>query len=147
MKKKNTILLSILCGFFLLLSSISIFAQDSTLLQEYVIPQVVKIGYANYKKEDILCVVPSSVFTVNLGHDTRNDVYLKTVITKGALTENHNTVLLPEITNQVSGLFSTSRSSIGYGISTGSAGSIRIRGVGSGAQIYASDYYYVWGSM
>lgn len=135
MNKKNRFLLSILCGFFLLLPSISIFAQDSTSLQEYAIPQVVKIGYANYKKEDIVCVIPSSYFTVNLGHDTRNDVYLKTVITKEALTENHNTVLLPEITNQVSGLFSTSRSSMGYGISTGSAGSIKIRGVGGGAQM------------
>ena len=58
-----------------------------------------------------------------------------TVVNNGKLQENFRLSVLPTLTEQVPGLFSTSRSLLGYGVSTGAAGSMKIRGVGSGAQL------------
>lgn len=67
--------------------------------------------------------------------DTR---YLPTtisVINRQKLTENYRQSVLPTISEQVPGLFVTSRGVLGYGVSTGSAGSIKVRGIGSGASL------------
>ncbi|MBQ9525293.1 MAG: TonB-dependent receptor [Bacteroidaceae bacterium] len=58
-----------------------------------------------------------------------------TSINNEKLNENFRSSVLPTVTEQTPGLFTTSRGILGYGVSTGAAGSIKIRGVGSGAQL------------
>lgn len=58
-----------------------------------------------------------------------------TVIGREKLTELNRMNMLPTVMEQTPGLFSTSRGIMGYGVSTGSAGTMKIRGVGGGAQI------------
>ena len=49
------------------------------------------------------------------------------------VTQKHNTSLLPLLTEQVPGLFTTSRGILGYGVSDGAAGSISLRGMSGGS--------------
>ncbi len=58
-----------------------------------------------------------------------------TVVGREELTSQYRPSVLPTLTEQVPGLFITGRSLVGYGVSTGSAGSMMMRGVGSGAQL------------
>ena len=58
-----------------------------------------------------------------------------TVVGREELTAQYRPSVLPTLTEQVPGLFITGRSLVGYGVSTGSAGSMMMRGVGSGAQL------------
>ena len=53
-----------------------------------------------------------------------------TVVNREALENNGSYSLLPTLSEQVPGLFVTSRGIAGYGTSTGSAGNISIRGLG-----------------
>ena len=55
------------------------------------------------------------------------------VIGHETLTEQHQTNVLPTVMQQVPGLFVTSRSMMGYGVSTGAAGGINLRGISGGA--------------
>ena len=55
------------------------------------------------------------------------------VISRGQLTQNNQMSILPTVMQQVPGLFVTSRSMYGYGVSTGAAGSINMRGISGGA--------------
>lgn len=69
---------------------------------------------------------------------TRNAVNVRhlpmtvTVISREALTKQHQTSILPTVMQQVPGLFVTSRSMMGYGASTGAAGGISLRGISGG---------------
>ena len=54
------------------------------------------------------------------------------VISRGQLTQNKMSIL-PTVMQQVPGLFVTSRSMYGYGVSTGAAGGINMRGISGGA--------------
>ena len=56
-----------------------------------------------------------------------------TVIGRETLTEQHQPSVLPTVMQQVPGLFVTSRSMMGYGVSTGAAGGINLRGITGGA--------------
>ena len=58
-----------------------------------------------------------------------------TSISNEKLNENFRSSVIPTIMEQTPGLFSTSRGMLGYGVSTGAAGSLKVRGVGSGAQL------------
>lgn len=58
-----------------------------------------------------------------------------TSISNEKLNENYRSSILPTVMEQTPGLFSTSRGILGYGVSTGAAGNLKIRGVGSGAQL------------
>jgi len=58
-----------------------------------------------------------------------------TSINNEKLNENFRSSVLPTVTEQTPGLFTTSRGILGYGVSTGAAGNLKIRGVGSGAQL------------
>lgn len=51
-------------------------------------------------------------------------------IQRRELVKHQRTSILPTLSEQVPGLFVTSRGVIGYGVSTGSAGSIKVRGIG-----------------
>lgn len=52
-----------------------------------------------------------------------------TVVGRETLTEQYQTNVLPTVMQQVPGLFVTSRSMMGYGVSTGAAGGINLRGI------------------
>lgn len=55
-----------------------------------------------------------------------------TTISEQQLQERHISSVLPAVAEQTPGLFVTQRSSMGYGLSTGSAGGMNMRGLGSG---------------
>ena len=55
------------------------------------------------------------------------------VINREQLTQNNATSILPTIMQQVPGMVVTSRSMLGYGVSTGAAGGINMRGISGGA--------------
>ena len=65
--------------------------------------------------------------------DVRHLPMTVTVINRETLTEQHQTSILPTVMQQVPGLFVTSRSMMGYGVSTGAAGGISLRGITGGA--------------
>ena len=65
--------------------------------------------------------------------DVRHLPMTVTVIGRETLTAQHQTNVLPTVMQQVPGLFVTSRSMMGYGVSTGAAGGINLRGITGGA--------------
>ena len=65
--------------------------------------------------------------------DVRHLPMTVNVLGRQLLTEQHQTSVLPTVMQQVPGLFVTSRSMMGYGISTGAAGGINLRGISGGA--------------
>ena len=65
--------------------------------------------------------------------DVRHLPYTVNVIGRQTLTEQQQTNVLPTVMQQVPGLMATSRSMMGYGVSTGAAGGISLRGVSGGA--------------
>ena len=58
-----------------------------------------------------------------------------TVVGSERIEENFRPSLLPTISEAVPGMFVTERGLLGYGMSTGSAGAIKIRGIGSMADL------------
>ena len=56
-----------------------------------------------------------------------------TVVGRDKLTEQNQMSVLPTLMQQVPSLFVTSRSMMGYGVSTGAAGGINLRGITGGA--------------
>ena len=68
--------------------------------------------------------------------DVRHLPFTVDVIGREKLTENHRMSILPTLTEQIPGLFVTSRSMLGYGVPTNAAGSISLRGIsGSNGQM------------
>lgn len=65
--------------------------------------------------------------------DVRHLPQTISVVGRQTLTENRRTNVLPTLSEQVPGLFVTSRSMMGYAVSDGAAGGISLRGLGSGA--------------
>ena len=65
--------------------------------------------------------------------DVRHLPMTVNVLGRQLLTEQQQTSVLPTVMQQVPGLFVTSRSMMGYGISTGAAGGINLRGISGGA--------------
>ncbi len=65
--------------------------------------------------------------------DVRHIPMTVNVISRDKLTENYQTSVLPTVMQQVPGLFVTSRSMMGYGVSGGAAGGINMRGITGGA--------------
>lgn len=67
---------------------------------------------------------------------TRNEVDPRilpmtvSVVSETQLTERQETNILPTLTEQVPGLFVTQRGIMGYGVSTGGSGGIKVRGIG-----------------
>ena len=64
--------------------------------------------------------------------DVRHLPMTISVVGREKLTENQRINVLPTLAEQVPGLFVTSRSMMGYGVSGGAAGGINLRGVSSG---------------
>ena len=67
--------------------------------------------------------------------DVRHLPLTVTTISNEKLNDNYRTSVLPTVMEQTPGLFTTSKGILGYGVSTGAAGSLKVRGVGSGAQL------------
>ena len=65
--------------------------------------------------------------------DVRHLPMTVTVVGREKLAEQYQTSVLPTVMQQVPGFFVTSRSMLGYGVSTGAAGGINLRGVTGGA--------------
>ncbi|MBQ9357505.1 MAG: TonB-dependent receptor [Prevotella sp.] len=78
--------------------------------------------------------LPDVVVTgTRTAEDVRHLPYTINVINRDVLTEQHQTSILPTVMQQVPGFFVTSRSMMGYGVSTGAAGGINMRGIAGGA--------------
>lgn len=67
--------------------------------------------------------------------DVRHLPMTISVIGQQKLQQSRRDNILPTLTEQVPGLFTTSRGLLGYGVSTGSAGGIKVRGIGSTANL------------
>ena len=65
--------------------------------------------------------------------DVRHLPMTVTVVGREKLTEQHQASVLPTVMQEVPGLFVTSRAMMGYGVSTGAAGGINLRGITGGA--------------
>ena len=65
--------------------------------------------------------------------DVRHLPMTVTIIDRNQLTERHQASVLPTAMQQVPGLMVTSRSMMGYGVSTGAAGGINLRGITGGS--------------
>ena len=65
--------------------------------------------------------------------DIRHLPMTVTVVGNETLTRQHQASVLPTVMQQVPSLFVTSRSMMGYGVSTGAAGGINMRGITGGA--------------
>jgi len=65
--------------------------------------------------------------------DVRHLPMTVTVVDRATLTAEHQPSVLPTVMREVPGLFVTSRSMMGYGVSTGAAGGINLRGITGGA--------------
>ena len=109
MKKSKILVLSMICTF---LSVTPVAAEDVT--DSLSLEGVVVTGTRN-------------------ATDIRHLPMTVTVIEREKLTEQHQTSVLPTVMQQVPGLFVTSRSMMGYAVSTGAAGGINLRGITGGA--------------
>jgi iron complex outermembrane receptor protein len=65
--------------------------------------------------------------------DVRHLPMTVTVVDRATLTAEHQPSVLPTVSRSVPGLFVTSRAMMGYGVSTGAAGGINLRGITGGA--------------
>lgn len=72
---------------------------------------------------------------------TRNETDIRhlpmtlSVVGRPELEKRYEPSLLPILNEQIPGLFTTSRGVMGYGVSTGAAGGISVRGIGGSAQM------------
>lgn len=57
------------------------------------------------------------------------------VVNRSQLTADYQSSVLPTLSRQVPGLFVTTRGILGYGVSTGAAGTIKMRGIGGSADL------------
>ena len=64
--------------------------------------------------------------------DVRHLPMTVTIVNRTTLTAEHQPSVLPTVMREVPGLFITSRAMMGYGVSTGAAGGINLRGITGG---------------
>lgn len=65
--------------------------------------------------------------------DPRHLPMTVSVLDRQSLTADYRTSILPTAVEQVPGFFATTRGVLGYGVSTGAAGTMKIRGIGGSA--------------
>lgn len=94
---------------------------------------VLTAGIANAQTANSLLLQEVVVTGTRNATDVRHLPMTVTVINREQLTEQHQPSVLPTAMQQVPGLFVTSRSIMGYGVSTGAAGGINMRGISGGA--------------
>ena len=76
---------------------------------------------------------PAVVTGTRNATDARHLPMTVSLVSRKELTKNFRSSVLPTVSEQVPGLFITSRGIMGYGVSTGAAGGIKLRGIGGGA--------------
>lgn len=86
--------------------------------------------------DSIAPLLKEVVVTANRTQVNRNDVPLTiSVITRRQIEESSESALLPVLSQRVPGLFLTQKGITGFGVSSGSAGMVNIRGVGQGNKV------------
>ena len=109
MKKTSFLLSFILCGALAVTASETADSRDSLKVVE--LQEVVATGTRSEVDPRLLPMTVS-------------------VVSQERLEERHETSILPTLTEEVPGLFVTQRGVMGYGVSTGGSGGIKVRGVG-----------------
>jgi len=110
MKKKNILLLSI-AGLWTMTGFAQAAKDSARIARNLTIDEVVVTGTRN---ETDIRHLPMTISVVN----------------RKALEQRFQPSVLPALTEQVPGLFATSRGIMGYGVSTGAAGGMNLRGIG-----------------
>ena len=98
----------------------------------YVLVTLMVAGTFCLAQKDSLSLQEVVVTGTRNAVDVRHLPYTVNVIGRATLTEQHQTSILPTVMQQVPGLMVTSRSMMGYGVSTGAAGGISLRGITGG---------------
>lgn len=93
------------------------------------------IGCGAFAEElqDSVALANVTVTGVRSASDVRQLPFTITTIGKDVLRENYRLNILPTLMEQVPGLAVSSRGMLGYGVSTGAAGNLTMRGVSSSA--------------
>ena len=91
------------------------------------------IGQSVYAQKDSVALKEVVVTGTRNAVDVRHLPITVSVVGRETLTEQHQASVLPTVMQQVPSLFVTSRSMMGYGVSTGAAGGINLRGISGGA--------------
>ena len=91
------------------------------------------IGQSVYAQKDSSALKEVVVTGTRNAVDVRHLPITVSVVGRETLTEQHQASVLPTVMQQVPSLFVTSRSMMGYGVSTGAAGGINLRGISGGA--------------
>ncbi|MCU6768167.1 TonB-dependent receptor [Barnesiella propionica] len=84
---------------------------------------------------DTLQIDEVTVTATKYKEDKNNTPLTISVIDRKVIDESSESALLPILSQRVPGLFVTQRGITGFGISTGSAGMVNIRGVGQGNKV------------
>lgn len=91
---------------------------------------------AQTQRIDSLIRLQPVVVTANKIQVNRNSVPLSiSVIERSAIEASSESALLPVLSQHVPGLFVTQKGITGFGVSSGSAGTVNIRGVGEGNKV------------
>ena len=91
------------------------------------------IGQSVYAQKDSVALKEVVVTGTRNAVDVRHLPITVSVVGRETLTEQHQASVLPTVMQQVPSLFVTSRSMMCYGVSTGAAGGINLRGISGGA--------------
>lgn len=103
----------LLAGGLLSTGSLNAQTDSSRIARKYTIDEVVVTGTRN---ETDIRHLPMTI----------------SVVGRQQLTENYRSSILTTLNEQVPGLFTTGRGIMGYGVSSGAAGGMSLRGIGSG---------------
>lgn len=98
------------------------------------------VGTVNFSAKalstDSLIPLKTVVVTANKIQVNKNSVPLSiSVVDRNAIESSSESALLPVLSQHVPGLFVTQKGITGFGVSSGSAGAVNIRGVGSGNKV------------
>jgi iron complex outermembrane receptor protein len=106
-----------------------------TMTRLFIMLVVSATGYSAHAESvtDSLTLQEVVVTGTRNATDVRHLPMTVTVIGRETLTEQYQANVLPTVMQQVPGLFVTSRSMMGYGVSTGGSGGINLRGISGGA--------------
>ncbi len=98
---------------------------------------IVTVAKAGMPKDTVAALELHQVVTTGTRYatDIRHLPMTVSSLSREELTRDFRSSVLPTVSERVPGLFVTSRGMFGYGVSTGAAGSIKIRGVGGGARV------------
>ena len=108
---KKRVLFLLLIGGFLFTGVLHAQTDTSRVARNYAIEEVVVTGTRN---ETDIRHLPMTI----------------SVVKRQQLEQNYRPSILPTLTEQIPGLFITSRGIMGYGVSTGAAGGMSLRGIG-----------------